>query len=53
MTNEQKILLSQIFNTLMTVNTSGENSFIMTDCLRAMQKLMVSINESEESKEAE
>ena len=51
MTNEQKIRLVQIFNTLMTVQTSGENSFIMTDCLRALQSLMLEINGNENEAE--
>ena len=48
MTNEQKMRLAQIYNTLMTVQTSGENSFTMTDCLRAMQVLMIELNKKEE-----
>lgn len=48
MTNEQKMRLAQIYNTLMTVQTSGENSFTMTDCLRAMQALMIELNKKEE-----
>lgn len=48
MTNEQKMRLAQIYNTLMTVQTSGENSFIMTDCLRAMQALMIELNKEKE-----
>ena len=51
MTNEQKMRLAQIYNTLMTVQTSGENSFIMTDCMRALQALMLEMNGNE--KEAE
>lgn len=51
MTNEQKMRLAQIYNTLMTVQTSGENSFIMTDCLRAMQALMIELNKAEEAVE--
>lgn len=48
MTQEQKIRLVQIFNMLMTVQTSGENSFIMTDCLRALQTLMIDLNKEAE-----
>lgn len=51
MTNEQKMRLAQIYNTLMTVQTSGENSFTMTDCLRAMQALMIELNKTEEAVE--
>lgn len=53
MTNEQKIRLAQIYNTLMHVQTSGENSFMMTDSLRALQALMQSINDNEEDKAVE
>ena len=49
MTNEQKMRLAQIYNTLMNVQTSGENSFMMTDCLRALQALMQAINDNEQN----
>lgn len=48
MTNEQKMRLAQIYNTLMTVQTNGENSFIMTDCMRALQTLMIDLNKEAE-----
>ena len=51
MNNEQKMRLAQIFNTLMSIQTSGENSFLMVDCLRALQALMLELNKNEKEVE--
>ena len=35
---EQLIQLSRIYNTLLTIETKGENTIVMGDCLRAFQQ---------------
>ena len=37
MTKEQLTLLSQIYNTLLLVETKGENTMIMAECIKALQ----------------
>lgn len=49
MTQEQLTQLARIYNTLMQVNTKGEDTFIMSDCLRAMQQLLVDMQEQNQS----
>ena len=39
MTQEQITQFIRIYNTLCTIETRGENTLIMGDCLRAMQAL--------------
>ena len=39
MTQEQINQFIRIYNTLCTIETKGENTLIMGDCLRAMQTL--------------
>ena len=51
MTKEQLMQLQRIFNTLMTIETKGENTLIMADCLRALQQLSQSIEIIEEKEE--
>ena len=46
MTQEQLVQLTGIYNTLLTVHTKGEDGFVMTDCMRALQQVLVDINES-------
>ena len=46
MTQEQLIQLTRIYNTLLNVHTKGEDGFVMTDCMRALQQVIVEINES-------
>lgn len=42
-TQEQLIQLSRIYNTLLTIETKGENTIVMGDCLRAFQQSMQEI----------
>lgn len=51
MTQEQSMQLQRIFNTLMTIETKGENTLIMADCLRALQQLSQLIEIIEEKEE--
>lgn len=44
MIKEQLEQLARIYNTLLTVETKGENSFTMTDCLRALEQVIKVIN---------
>lgn len=45
-TQEQFTQLTRIYNTLMEVYTKGESSFIMTDCLRALEQTLTAIGQS-------
>lgn len=51
MTQEQLLRLQRIYNTFMTIETKGENTLIMADCLRALQQLAQSIEIIEEKEE--
>lgn len=51
MTQEQINQFIRIYNTLCTIETKGENTLIMGDCLRAMQTLAQEIAESAKSLE--
>ena len=39
-TNEQFVQLTRIYNTILTIETKGENTLIMADCVRALQELI-------------
>ena len=54
-TQEQLIQLSRIYNTLLTVETRGENTLVMADCVRAFETVVKDIQKanSAESVEAE
>ena len=43
-TKEQLTQLSRIYNTLLQVNTHGEDTMIMGDCLRALQRVILEID---------
>ena len=45
-TQEQLIQLSRIYNTLMTIETKGENTIVMGDCLRALQESVQTIQQN-------
>ena len=44
-TKEQLTQFSRIYNTLLQVNTHGEDTMIMGDCLRALQRLILEIDD--------
>ena len=44
-TKEQLTQLSRIYNTLLQVNTRGEDTMVMGDCLRALQRTILDISE--------
>jgi hypothetical protein len=54
-TQEQLIQLSRIYNTLLTVETRGENTLVMADCVRAFETVVKDIQKanSTETVEAE
>ncbi len=43
-TKEQLTQFSRIYNTLLQVNTKGEDTMVMGDCLRALQRLILEID---------
>ena len=45
MQQEDLILLTQIYNTLGLVNTSGENTIVMGDCLKAFKQFLLAKQE--------
>lgn len=45
-TQEQFEQLSRIYNTLLEVNTKGEDTLIMADCIRALQQELTQIAQS-------
>lgn len=47
-TMEQLQQLTRIYNTLLEVQTKGENTFIMADSLRAFEKCIMDITKNEE-----
>jgi hypothetical protein len=53
MTQDQVSMLTRIYNTLLGVHTCGEDSFMMTDCLRALQQIIVDANKTTEEAEEE
>ena len=46
MTYEKLETLSRIYNTLLLINTKGEDTMVMGDCLRAMKSFI--LNEQKE-----
>ena len=40
---EQVEQLTRIYNTMLTINTKGEDTLIMADCLRALEQVIVQI----------
>lgn len=43
MTQEQLILLAQIYNNLMTVETKGNSTIIIAENLQALKKLIIQL----------
>lgn len=43
-TREQLEQLARIYNTMMNISTKGEDTFVMADCLRAMEKVITDID---------
>ena len=49
MTQNQFIQLNKIYNTLSLIQTSGENTIIMGDCLKATKELINEIGQEMEN----
>ena len=44
-TKEQIEQLTRIYNTMLGIGTKGEDTLIMADCLRALEQVIVQINQ--------
>lgn len=51
MTYEKLEILSRIYNTLLLVNTHGEDTLIMADCLSAMKSFILTEQQQQEKGE--
>lgn len=47
-TKEQLEQLTRIYNTMLQIGTRGEDTLIMSDCLRALEQVVVQINQAAE-----
>lgn len=52
-TKEQLEQLTRIYNTMLNIGTKGEDTLIMSDCLRALEQVIVQINQTAQKAEAE
>lgn len=50
-TKEQLEQLTRIYNTMLQIGTRGEDTLIMSDCLRALEQVVVQIDKA--AKQAE
>ena len=50
MTYEKLETLSRIYNTLFLINTKGEDTLVMADCLKALRNFILT-NQSKEEEE--
>lgn len=48
MTQELALQLSRIYNTLLLVNTKGEDSILMGECLKAFKNFLANLTITEE-----
>ena len=44
-TREQIEQLTRIYNTMLGIGTKGEDTLIMADCLRALEQVIVQVNQ--------
>ena len=52
-TKEQLEQLTRIYNTMLNIGTKGEDTLIMSDCLRALEQVIVQINQAAQQKPAD
>ena len=45
-TREQLEQLTRIYNTMLNIGTRGEDTLVMADCLRALEQVIVQINQA-------
>ena len=50
-TKEQIDQLTRIYNTMFEIQTKGEDTLVMADCLRALEQIIISIKNNTESVE--
>lgn len=48
MTQEQLNQLARIYNTLLVINTKGDDTLVMADCIRALKQLIEGISVEDE-----
>ena len=48
MNKKQLATLGQLYNTMLTINTKGEDTIAMSACLQSLYKLIVELNEQGE-----
>ena len=53
MTNEDINQLTRIYNTLLLINTKGEDTMLMSDCLRAMHDFIDTAQKNSESNKSD
>jgi hypothetical protein len=53
MTNENLQQLAEIYNNLLRIHTCGEDSFLMTDCMRALYHIINDEAKLAQSKETQ
>lgn len=52
-TREQVEQLTRIYNTMLGINTRGEDTLTMADCLRALEQVIVLVNRQSEEQTTE
>lgn len=52
-TREQLEQLTRIYNTMLQIGTKGEDTLVMADCLRALEQVIVQINQSQSAESNE
>lgn len=45
-TKEQLDQLTRIYNTMFEINTKGEDTLVMADCLRALEQVIVGVKQN-------
>lgn len=50
-TKEQVTQLTRIYNTMFEIQTKGEDTLVMADCIRALEQIIISIKNNTESVE--
>ena len=48
-TREQLEQLTRIYNTMLEIRTKGEDTLVMADCLRALEQVVVQIQQASQA----
>lgn len=51
-TREQVEQLTRIYNTMLEINTKGQDTLVMADCLRALEQVVTQVMQSGQAAEA-